>query len=115
VTALAFDLVCGDEVYGSCTELRQFLEGRGEAYVLRVASNFTARLTSGVMTCAYAVNKLLKGTQRLGSPLGRQRIEGRPLVRLGLARHGVPAAQPAGRRHLKTGELAFTTATCPKA
>jgi hypothetical protein len=26
---LGFDFVCGDEVYGSCTELRVFLEGQG--------------------------------------------------------------------------------------
>lgn len=37
---LSFDFVCGDEVYGSCTELREFLEERSQAYVLRAASNF---------------------------------------------------------------------------
>ena len=26
---LAFDFICGDEVYGSCAELREFLEARG--------------------------------------------------------------------------------------
>jgi SRSO17 transposase len=36
-----FDFACGDEVYGNCTALREFLEARGQAYVLRVASNFT--------------------------------------------------------------------------
>ena len=45
---LAFDFVCGDEVYGSCTELREFLEDRGQAYVLRVASTFTFGLAPGV-------------------------------------------------------------------
>ena len=58
---LAFDFVCGDEVYGSCTELRQFLEDRGQAYVLRVASCFVFALAPGTrMTCADAVKKLLK-------------------------------------------------------
>ena len=33
---IRFDFFCGDEVYGSCTELRDFFEGRGQAYVLRV-------------------------------------------------------------------------------
>ena len=28
---LSFDFVCGDEVYGACTALREFLEGRGQA------------------------------------------------------------------------------------
>ncbi len=37
---LTFDFVCGDEVYGSCTQLRQFLEISGQAYVLRVASSY---------------------------------------------------------------------------
>jgi hypothetical protein len=32
---ICFDLA-GGEVYGSCTELGQFFEGRGQAYVLRV-------------------------------------------------------------------------------
>src|SRR6516164_2779638 len=27
------DFVCGDEVYGSCTQLREYLEGRGQGYV----------------------------------------------------------------------------------
>src|SRR6266702_7457929 len=59
---LSFDFVCGDEVYGSCTELREFLEDRGQAYVLRVASSFTFTLAPGTrMTCADAVKKLLKG------------------------------------------------------
>ena len=26
---LAFDFICGDEVYGSCTQLREFLEAQG--------------------------------------------------------------------------------------
>ena len=32
---LTFDFACGDEVYGSCTELRGFLQDRGQADVLR--------------------------------------------------------------------------------
>jgi hypothetical protein len=35
-----FDFICGDEVYGNCTQLRQFLEGQGQAHILRVPSNF---------------------------------------------------------------------------
>jgi SRSO17 transposase len=59
---LSFDFVCGDEVYGGCTGLREFLEGRSQAYVLRIASSFTVKLAVGTtMTCADAVKKLLKG------------------------------------------------------
>ena len=48
------------------------------------------------MTCADAVKKLLKGSKALGGPLRRPGVEGRALVRLGLDRHRLPAAQPAG-------------------
>ena len=62
---LKFDFACGDEVYGSCTQLRQFLETSGQAYVLRVASNFTLTLAAGTkLTCAQAVSKLLKDKRR---------------------------------------------------
>jgi hypothetical protein len=52
---VTFDFFCGDEVYGSCTELRAFLEARGQAYVLRVARNFRLSLPGGQrLTCADA-------------------------------------------------------------
>src|SRR2546429_1032830 len=44
---LRFDFACGDEVYGSCTQLREFFEATGQAYVLRVPSNFTLTLAAG--------------------------------------------------------------------
>jgi DDE superfamily endonuclease len=53
-----FDFICGDEVYGSCTGLREFLEDRGQGYVLRVASNFHLTLARGVtLTCAQAAGR----------------------------------------------------------
>jgi SRSO17 transposase len=59
---LSFDFACGDEVYGSCTRLREHLEQRGQAYVLRIASSFMLPLAPGTtMTCADAVKKLLEG------------------------------------------------------
>jgi SRSO17 transposase len=62
---LRFDFICGDEVYGSCTRLREFLEASGQAYVLRVASNFTLTLAAGTkLTCAQAVTRLLKDKRR---------------------------------------------------
>jgi hypothetical protein len=86
---LRFDFVCGDEVYGSCTQLREFLQAREQAYVLRVASNFTLTLAAGPkLTCAEAAVRLLP----LGGPLRREGLQGRPLVRLGLDRHRQPAA-----------------------
>ena len=66
------DFACGDEVYGSCTRLREYLEARGQAYVLRVPSNFYLTLARGVrLTCKDAAARLPAGdrapdkTQRL--------------------------------------------------
>ena len=42
-----FDFACGDEVYGSCTQLREFFEAAARRYVLRVPSNFTLTLAAG--------------------------------------------------------------------
>jgi hypothetical protein len=52
---ICFDFFCGDEVYGSCTQLRDFLEARGQAYGLRVARNFRLSMPGGQrFTCAGA-------------------------------------------------------------
>ena len=62
---ITFDFFCGDEVYGSCTELREYLEGEGQAYVLRVASSFLVTLAVGTrMSCADAEAALLKDKKR---------------------------------------------------
>ena len=94
---LRFDFVCGDEVYGTCTQLREFFEARGQAYVLRVAVELHAsRWPAGTkLTCAEAASRLLKRQAALGGPLRREGLQGRALVRLGLARHRHPAALPA--------------------
>jgi hypothetical protein len=47
------DFVCGDEVCGSCTGLREFCEQAGQGYVLRVPSTFRLTLARGItVTCA---------------------------------------------------------------
>ena len=93
----------------ACTALREFLEGRGQAYVLRVASNFTARsrgrhhadLRGGGEEAAEA-------QAGLGGPLRGQRG---PKASGGTPGPGSATASPRHsllvRRHLKTGELAF--------
>jgi hypothetical protein len=43
---IGFDFACGDEVYGNCTQLREFSEDNDQAYVLRVPSNFTLALAA---------------------------------------------------------------------
>ena len=105
---LVLDFVCGDEVYGSCTELREFLEGRGQAYVLRVASSFTLTLAAGTtLTCADAVKKLLKGKRgweirSAGNGSKGERWYAWAWIGTASPRHSLLV-----RRHLKTGELAF--------
>lgn len=105
---LSFDFVCGDEVYGSCTELRRFLEDSGQAYVLRVSSCFILTLTTGAtMTCADAVKTLLKHDTRwevrsAGSGSKGDRWYAWAWIGAASPRHSLLV-----RRHLKTGELAY--------
>ncbi len=105
---VAVDFVCGDEVYGSCTELRDDLEERGQAYVLRVPSNFRLTLARGVTaTCAQAVRQLL-ASERLwevrsaGSGSKGERWYAWALIGTASPRHSLLI-----RRHIRTGELAF--------
>ena len=44
---VGLDFVCGEEVYGNCTELRQFCEEAGQGYVPRVRSSFHLVLGGG--------------------------------------------------------------------
>jgi SRSO17 transposase len=105
---LAFDFVCGDEVYGSCTDLREFLEEHGQAYVLRIASNFMLALPAdSKLTCADAVKKLLKDkraweVRSAGRGSKGERWYAWAWLATASSRHSLLV-----RRHLKTGELAF--------
>jgi len=91
---IAFDFFCGDEVYGSCTELRGFFEDRGQAYVLRVARNFRLSLPGGQrLTCADAASQLSRGRHEVRS--AGKGARGPALVRLVLAGNRFPAALPA--------------------
>jgi SRSO17 transposase len=105
---LAFDFICGDEVYGASTELREYLESRGQAYVLRVASSFMITLAAGTrITCAQAVRTLLKGqrsweVRSAGHGSKGQRWYAWAWIATASPRHCLLV-----RRHLKTGELAF--------
>jgi SRSO17 transposase len=102
------DFYCGDEVYGSCTQLREHFEAEGQAYVLRVPSNFTLTVAAGTkMTCARAVTALLKHERRwevrsAGSGSKGERWYAWAWIATASARHHLLV-----RRHLRTGELAF--------
>jgi hypothetical protein len=112
---LSFDFACGDEVYGSCTQLREFLEGRGQAYVLRVASSFTLTLAAGtVASCADAVKKLLRGKRGWEVRSAGKGARGERWYAWAWLATASPRHSLLVRRHLKTGELAFTTASSPR-
>ena len=102
------DFYCADEVYGSCTPLRAHFEAGGQAYVLRVPSNFTLTLAAGTkLTCAEAVTALLKHKRRwevrpAGSGSKGQRWYAWAWLGTASPRHHLLI-----RRHLGTGELAF--------
>jgi len=58
-------LLLRDEVYGNCTQLREYFESEDQAYVLRVPCNFRITMRSGtVLTCAEAVAALLRHPRR---------------------------------------------------
>ena len=105
---IGFDFACGNEVYGNCTQLREFFEKHGQAYVLRVPSNFTLSLAAGTkLTCAEAVKALLKDKRRwevrsAGGGSKGERWYAWAWLATASARHHLLV-----RRHLKTGDLAF--------
>jgi SRSO17 transposase len=101
-----FDFVCGDEVYGNCTRLREYLESEEQAYVLRVPKNFRITLRDGsTLTCEDAVAKMLKPrnweVRSAGKGSKGDRWYAWAWIKAG-TRHSLLV-----RRHLKTGELAF--------
>ena len=105
---LRFDFACGDEVYGGCTQLRQFFEARGQAYVLRVASNFTLTPAAGTkLTCAEAVKKLARDKRRWEVRSAGKGSKGERWYAWAWIATASPRHHLLIRRHLKSGELAF--------
>jgi hypothetical protein len=103
-----FDFMCGDEVYGSCTGLREFLEGHGQGYVLRVPSNFHLTLARGAtVTCAEAVRVLLTGARRWEARSAGKGSKGERWYGWAWLGTASPRHHLLVRRHIKTGELAF--------
>jgi len=102
------DFVCGDEVYGSCTQLRDYLEEQGQAYVLRVPSSFGVTLARGVsLTCAQAVRRLCAADRyweirSAGKGSKGERWCAWACIAAVSRRHCLLI-----RRHVWTGELAF--------
>jgi len=104
---ITFDFFCGDEVYGNCTQLREFFEARGQGYVLRVPSNFRLTLASGKkLTCAEAAGMLTASRQPEVRSAGKGSKGSRWYAWSWLATAS-PRHHLLIRHHLKTGELAF--------
>ena len=105
---VAFDFIVGDEVYGASPDLREYLESCDQAYVLRVASNFTVTLAGGAaVTCAQAVKTMPAGkrsweVRSAGKGSKGQRWYAWAWIGTASGEHSLLI-----RRHLKTGELAF--------
>ena len=112
---IQLDYVCGDEVYGSCTQLRAYLEDRGQGYVLRVPSNFHITLARGVkLSCKQAAARFLAGGRRwevrsAGKGSKGDRWYAWAWIATTSARHYLLI-----RRHRVTGELAFHYCHVPK-
>jgi SRSO17 transposase len=105
---LVFDFACGDEVYGGCTQLREFFEEHGQGYVLRVASNFTLTLAAGTkLTCAQAVARLVKDKRRWEVRSAGKGSKGDRWYAWAWIATASPRHHLLIRRHLRTGELAF--------
>ncbi|MGO8884457.1 MAG: hypothetical protein ACLPUO_21170 [Streptosporangiaceae bacterium] len=104
---MRLDFACGDEVYGSCTQLRDYLEGQGQGYVLRVPSDFRVTLAHEVtLTCAQAVRRLMRDDRRwevrsAGKGSKGDRWYARAWIGTTSPRHCLLI-----RRHVRTGELA---------
>jgi SRSO17 transposase len=105
---VTFDFVCGDEVYGACTKLREFFEAHCQAYVLRVRCSFHLTLARG-LTCTGTVvaTGLLKDPRRWEIRSAGNGSKGERWYAWALVATASPRHHLLIRRHLKTGELAF--------
>ena len=105
---VAFDFVCGDEVYGNCTGLREFFEASGQAYVLRVASTFMIGLAAETrMTCAQVVKLLGTDKRRWEVRSAGAGSKGARWYAWMWIATASPRHHLLVRRHLRSGELAF--------
>jgi SRSO17 transposase len=105
---ILFDFFCGDEVYGTCTQLRAFFEDRGQGYVLRVPCTFRLTLAGGrTLTCADAVSRLLASVRRQEIRSAGKGSKGARWYAWSWLGTASPRHALLIRRHLKTGELAF--------
>jgi SRSO17 transposase len=105
---IRLDFACGDEVYGSCTRLREYLEARGQAYVLRVPSDFYLTAARGIrLTCKDAATRRLADDLRWEVRTAGKGSKGQRWYAWAWLGTASPQHYLLIRRHLTTGELAF--------
>jgi SRSO17 transposase len=108
VDGIWLDFVCGDEVYGSCTQLREYCEARGQGYVLRVPSNFHLTVARGVrLTCKQAAARLAASGRSWEIRSAGKGSKGARWYAWAWLTTISPRHYLLIRRHLATGELAF--------
>ena len=105
---LSFDFACGDEVYGGCTQLREFFEE--PARLTCCGSRRTSRVTLATgtkLTCAEAVKRLVKDKRRWEVRSAGKGSKGERWYAWAWIATASPRHHLLVRRHLKTSELAF--------
>jgi len=112
---ICLDFVCGDEVYGNSTELREFCEDHGQGYVLRVRSSFHLMLAAGgaPVTCAQAARTVGTGGRRWEVRSAGAGSKGARWYAWAWLATASPHHYLLIRRHLATGELAFHCCYAP--
>jgi SRSO17 transposase len=109
------DFVCGDEVYGSCTKLREHLEQEKQGYVLRVQKSFRVTLGDGtVLTCEDVVKKLLRSARLWEVRTAGKGSKGERLLALWRRGHARPTSHcvlPLGS--LASGVSDIVSGSCP--
>src|SRR5258708_25578529 len=104
-----FDFICGDEVYGNCTELREFCEDHGQGYVLRVRSSLHLVLSGGgaAVTCAQAARALGNSGRRWEGRSAGAGSKGARWYAWACLDTASPRHHLLIRRHLHTRALSF--------
>jgi SRSO17 transposase len=102
-----FDFVAGDEVYGNCTALRDFLHAQRQPYVLRVRSTFPVTLATATMTCRDVATTHLKQKRKWTIRSAGAGSKGDRNYAWAWVSTASPTHSVLIRKHLKTGELAF--------
>jgi len=106
-SGVELDFVCGDEVYGNCTQLREELEARARRTYCGCRRTSGSTWPAGVtLTCAETIG-LLSGELRWEVRSAGNGSKGQRWYAWAWIGTASPRHHLLVRRHLRTGELAF--------